>query len=552
MHVLDWFVIFFTQVAIVLYGLWRTRNSADTITFFKAGKSQGWVAVGLSVMATQASAITFLSGPGQAFSEGMGFLQFYFGLPLAMLVIILLFIKVYEVNNVTTAYEFLEMRFGLFTRIFTATLFLLQRGLAAGFTIFAPSLVVSALLGWDIKLTNLLCGLAVILYTTSGGSKAVAETQKLQMAVMMAGLFFSLFLLIYLIYPTYGNIKQIAQAAVATGRTEVLDFSFDLNKKYTLWSGLIGGFFVALAYFGTDQSQVARYIGGKNIREARRGLAMNALLKIPMQALVLLCGVFLFLFYVSHPQPLSFNPKTENELHKMLEKDSINNIKQLLLKRDSLYHSTLRKTLCGNDIAYLTQLHDSLNCQIKNIIEQYMGREKSQDTNFIFLRFVVEYFPVGILGLVISMLFSAAMSSASSELNALASVTCIDFITRIKKRPIKEKNLIALSRWATLFWGAYSITFSMFAGNMGTLIEAVNVLGSLIYGTVLGIFLVGFFTHHVKQGSVLIAAAVSETFILILFIYKIVPFLWFNVIGCILVILISLILGTIQNLIQKN
>ncbi|MCS6980951.1 MAG: sodium:solute symporter [Flavobacteriales bacterium] len=546
MNTFDWFVLFLSQVLVVAYGIWRTRRTKSSLAFLKAGKTQGWFAVGLSVMATQASAITFLSGPGQSFAEGMGFLQFYLGVPLAMLVLIKIFLPVYEKLNITSAYEYLEARFGLAARLFTASLFLLQRGLAAGFTIFAPALVFAALLGWDVRLTSLLCGLAVVAYTVTGGSHAVAETHKLQMGIMLAGLFFSIYLLIHFLVPHTGTFNHLWTAAEATGRLRCLDWQPDFQTKYTLWSGLIGGFFVALSYFGTDQSQVSRYLGGRNLKEARKGLLMNALLKIPMQAIVLLCGVFLYLFYLYHPRPLHFNPVVEKKI--LFSTDPL--IKQRLMAyeraTDSLRSILKSRPFNAELVHRATQVSDSLGKAMRMTLEMALPSAELNDTNYPFLRFVIENFPAGALGLIVSMLFSAAMSSASSELNALATVSCVDFYKRLFKPSAGDSDLLRFGRIITTVWGAYAIAFAMNAGNLGTLIEAVNILGSLVYGTILGVFLTGFFIPRAHQSHVLWAAATAEAVVLYCFLADVMPFLWFNVVSALLVVGLSWLLSWIS------
>lgn len=547
----DWLVLWLTQALIVGYGIFKTRHTRTTLQFMKAGKSQGWLAVGLSVMATQASAITFLSGPGQAFAEGMGFLQFYFGLPLAMLVIIRFFLPAYDRWNITTAYEFLEKRFGLGVRLLTAFLFLTQRGLAAGFTIFAPSLVFSVLLGWDLRITNLLCGSAVILYTVTGGSRAVAETQKLQMAVMMAGLFFALFLLTGLVRPELASLSGLWDVSVATGRMNVINTHLNTTEKYTLWSGLLGGFFVALSYFGTDQSQVARYVGSRNREEARMGLLMNALLKIPMQAVVLYCGVLLYVFYLGHPRPLHFNPRMEEAILRSEDQAVKAAVKRFRLHADTLAAALRSENYAPSAVARASHASDSLQSALRNILVKHWTPEELKDTNYSFLRFAVEHFPVGALGLVISMLFSAAMSSASSELNALATVTCVDFYQRLRKQDLPEAKTLRFGRLATLYWGAYAIAFAMMADRMGTLIEAVNILGSLVYGTILGIFLTGLFLPSVKAREVMTAGCLAQALVLVLFFCDIMSFLWFNVVGSFTVIGAAYCLSRLGRLINR-
>lgn len=542
----DWIVLFLSQLFVVVYGIWRTRRTQSSLVFLKAGQTQGWFAVGLSVMATQASAITFLSGPGQSFAEGMGFLQFYFGLPLAMLVLIKVFLPVYEKLHITSAYEYLEARFGLATRLFTASLFLLQRGLAAGFTIFAPALVFAALLGWDVRLTSLLCGLAVVAYTVTGGSRAVAETHKLQMGIMLAGLFFSLYLLIQFVAPHTGTLTHLWTAAKATGRLHCLDWRPDFQTKYTLWSGLIGGFFVALSYFGTDQSQVSRYVGGRNLKEAQKGLLMNAILKIPMQAIVLLCGVFLYVYYLYHPGPLHFNPVVEKKIFSSPDPLIKQRLEGYERASDSL-RATLKSRPFNTELVHrAAQVSDSLRKAMRKTMEIALSPAELNDTNYPFLRFVIEHFPAGALGLIISMLFSAAMSSASSELNALATVSCVDYYKRFLRPSAGDSELLRFGRLITMAWGAYAIAFAMNAGNLGTLIESVNILGSLVYGTILGVFLTGFFIPQARQSHVLWAAAIAEAGVLYCFFAGVMPFLWFNVVSALLVIGLSWLLSRLS------
>ncbi|MCS6979333.1 MAG: sodium:solute symporter [Flavobacteriales bacterium] len=551
MRLLDWVILWLSQLLIVGYGLYATRGTRTTLAFLKAGKSQGWWAVGLSVMATQASAITFLSGPGQAFAEGMGFLQMYFGLPLAMMVIIGLFIPAYEKWNITTAYEFLEARLGPGVRWLTAGLFLTQRGLAAGFTIFAPALVLSVLLQWDIRTTVALCGSAVVLYTVTGGSRAVAETQKFQMAVMMTGLFFALFLLLQQAFPENSDWVQRGRITAFTGRLKAVDPTLNFSEKYTLWSGLIGGFFLALSYFGTDQSQVARYIGSRNAGEARKGLIMNAILKIPMQAVVLLCGVLLYVYYLGHPRPLNFNSRIEKEIWNSKNSNLNHFVTHYQRVSDSLrwaYWEVLGKP---ESLPLVVRARDSLEKALQSAATSALQGEDVRDTNYIFLRFAVDHFPPGVLGLIVSMLISAAMSSASSELNALAGVTSVDFIQRMSREPFSEKKLLRLSRISTVFWGLYAVAFAMLAGRLGTLIEAVNMLGSLVYGVILGIFLTALSPVRVRGRDVILAALVAESIILFLFFTDKLPFLWLNPLGTLVVVSVSLTLARIFK-IQKS
>jgi len=547
MRLLDWLVLAGTMIFIVVYGIWQSRGSKNISDYLLGNKQTPWFTIALSIMATQASAITFLSAPGQAYTDGMRFVQFYFGLPLAMVVLSITVVPIYHKMNVYTAYEYLEKRFDLNTRTLAAILFLTQRGLAAGFTIFAPSLILSSLLNWDIYITNLLIGSIVVIYTVSGGTTAVSQTQKFQMGVIMAGMLIAGILVVSMLprEVSFGNAMDIAGEM---GRLNVIDLNFDLNSRYNIWSGLIGGFFLALSYFGTDQSQVQRYLTGKSVTQSRMGLLFNGMAKIPMQFLILFIGAMVYVFYFFFQPPVFFN--------KVLLEDArlSNNAEQFSELEDrysQAFFERKQKALdfvkelnsdAGNTSDALTSLKQA-DQELTNIREETITAIKkvdpeadTNDTNYIFLNFVIDHLPVGIVGLLIAVILSASMSSTSSELNALASTTVIDVYKRRFKKEESDTHYLNASRWITVFWGVYAIIFTMFANRLGTLIEAVNVLGSLVYGTILGIFLVAFYFKQIGAKATFIAAIIAELIVVYCFFFTEIPFLWFNVIGCLPVI----------------
>lgn len=543
---LDWTVLALTQLLIVVYGVWKSRQDRDMESYLRS-RTMSWFTVGLSIMATQASAITFLSAPGLAYEEGMRFVQFYFGLPIAMVVLSAFAVPLYYRLNVYTAYEFLEKRFDVRTRTLAAVLFLTQRGLAAGFTIFAPSLILSSLLGWNIYYTNLVIGGIVIIYTVTGGTRAVARTQKTQMAIILAGMFLAAW------YVVKGLPDGVGMGGALTlagklGRLETINWTFDLENRYTIWSGLLGGTFLMLSYFGTDQSQVQRYLGGQSIAQSRMGLLFNGLLKIPMQFAILFVGALVFSFYIFQSPPVFFNKVVAEETRRsevVGDKyvateaafgEAINARKQAALKvlqqpEDAAAVEALRQKQAAVD---------GLRKEAKSIIKQGNDAADTNDTNYIFLSYVFDFLPAGLVGLIISVIFSASMSSTSSELQALASTTVVDVYKRLWKPAATEQDCFEVSRWATVGWGIYAIIFAMFANRLGTLIEAVNILGSLVYGTILGIFMVAFLFKQVGARAVFVSALLSEALILGLFFYSDLPFLWYNVVGCVVVVLASI------------
>jgi len=537
MNGLDWGVLLGTQALILVYGLWSMGHQSGSENYLRARTQSGWM-VGLSIMATQASAITFLSAPGLAYTQGLGFVQFYLGLPLAMILISAFILPKYYRLNVYTAYEFLESRFDGRVRRLAAFLFLTQRGLAAGLTIYAPALILSTVLNWNLIWTNLLTGLVVLAYTLSGGSKAVARTQVLQMGIILMGMGLAAWWMIRGL-PEQWSIKDAWDLAALGGRTEALVWRWNWEDKYSLWTGLLGGGFLMLSYFGTDQSQVQRYLGGQSLEESRRGLALNAVFKLPMQLLILMIGVLMFAFYVIELPPVNFKyPELESVEHRSeaLQRRS------LAMAWQSSPEGALKDSLARVVVVSSHRL-DSIRLASQALRAKAAPQEDFNDTNFIFIRYVLNHLPVGLVGLLISMVFCASMSSTSAELSALSTTTLVDFYTRdaAPKDFIESPKAMVMGRWFTLAWGFYAIGFAMVAQHLGTLIEAVNVLGSLAYGTILGIFLTAFFTQRVGSKSVLLAALVTELLVLFLFWGMEVPYLWLNMVGALAVPILSLV-----------
>ena len=550
MQLIDWIVLGGTLAFIVLYGTYKTRHNKNVTDYLKGGNSSNWWTIGLSVMATQASAITFLSTPGQAFHDGMGFVQFYFGLPIAMIIISMVFIPLYHKLKVFTAYEFLETRFDLKTRTLTAVLFLIQRGLAAGITIFAPAIILSAVLGWDLVTLNIIIGLLVIIYTVSGGTKAVSITQKQQMGVIFAGMFLT-FLIILNYLPLDISFANAIELAGANGKLDILDFSFDFDNRYTFWSGIIGGTFLALSYFGTDQSQVQRYLSGKSVRESQMGLIMNGLLKVPMQFFILLVGVMVFVFYQFNESPLNFNPSAiENVRNSEFSSSLIdleNEKKELdLVIRDQQIHyvktqnNNERKAISEN-ILHLNSIKQDLRDQTKKLIAKANPDAETNDKDYVFIYFILNNLPRGLIGLLLAVILSAAMSSTASELNALASTTAIDLYKR-NVSDKSDKHYVKASKWFTLLWGVIAISIACVANLFDNLIQLVNIIGSIFYGNVLGIFLLAFFIKYVQSTSVFIAALITQFFIIYFWYIDLMPYLWLNLVGCSLVMFIAILI----------
>jgi Na+/proline symporter len=548
MHNLDWFILISTILFIVIYGAIKTRKNRNINSFLKGDNSSNWFTIGVSVMATQASAITFLSTPGQAYNDGMGFLQFYLGLPLAMIIICIVFVPIYHKLKVFTAYEFLEKRFDKKTRTLGAILFLVQRGLAAGITIFAPSIILSSVLEIDLKLLNIIIGLLVIIYTVSGGTKAVNITQKQQMFVIFFGLFFVFFFIINNL-PEQLTTSKILDYAKVSEKMKILDFSFEPNNRYTFWSGITGGLFLALSYFGTDQSQVQRYISGKSVREIRLGLVFNGIFKIPMQFFILLIGVLVFIFFEFNHSPLNFNPQAVDYLEKnhKLDFESLKeDYKTLNLEKDEIQRLFLDEKL--NDPLILNSLQQKemkIRDDVKNLIDENSKIEKN-DKDYVFLHFILNYLPRGLIGLLIAVIICAAMSSTASELNALAATTTIDLYKRNLNVKKSEKHFLKMSKFFTITWGLIAISFASIGNLFENLIQLVNIIGSIFYGTILGIFLVAFFIKKITANSVFWAACISQ--IIIFFIYfKIdISYLWLNFIGAVVTILLSIIFESLK------
>ena len=559
MQLFDWIVLIVTLLFIVGYGSWKTKGSKNVEDFILGNNETPWYTVGLSVMATQASAITFLSTPGQAYHDGMGFIQFYFGLPIAMIVICVTFIPLYHKNKVFTAYEFLEKRFDLKTRSLAAILFLVQRGLGTGLTIYAPAIILSALLGWNLTMMNIIIGVLVIIYTFSGGTKAVNVTQKQQMFVIMSGMFITFFLILHYL-PNDMTFTSALHIAGANDKMNIVDFSFNPEEKYTFWSGITGGFFLALAYFGTDQSQVGRYLSGKSVRESQMGLIMNGLLKVPMQFFILLTGVMVFVFFQFNPVPLNFNPNNKIVIEKSAYKEEYHALEKKLsnLSEDKkvinlLYIDQLNQDfdnpILRKELVTISNKEKDLRDRAKEIISKADSNSETNDKDYVFFHFILHYLPKGLIGLLLAVILSAAMSSTASGLNALASTTAIDIYKRNLKTEKSEKHYLNATKFFTLFWGIIAILFACVGTLFENLIQLVNIIGSIFYGTVLGIFLVGFYLRRVKAKAMFFSAIISQITIFIIYYFMIaiypsgqekLGYLWLNFIGAILTIALAL------------
>ncbi|QIH40046.1 sodium:solute symporter [Flavobacterium sp. Sr18] len=561
MQLFDWIILIFTLLFIVIYGAWKTKGSKNVEDFILGSNETPWHVVGLSVMATQASAITFLSTPGQAYHDGMGFVQFYFGLPIAMVVICVTFIPLYHKYKVYTAYEYLEKRFDLKTRSLAAILFLFQRGLGTGLTIYAPAIILSAILGWNLTYMNIIIGVLVIIYTFSGGTKAVNVTQKQQMFVIMSGMFITFFLILHYL-PNDMTFTSALHIAGANDKMNIVNFSFDPEEKYTFWSGITGGFFLALAYFGTDQSQVGRYLSGKSVRESQMGLIMNGLLKVPMQFFILLTGVMVFVFFQFNPVPLNFNPNNKAMIEKSAYKGEYNALEQKLedLSEDKkvinlLYIDQLNQDydnpILRKELVALSNKEKDLRDRAKEIILKADSNSETNDKDYVFFHFILNYLPRGLIGLLLAVIISAAMSSTASGLNALASTTAIDIYKRNLKEEKSERHYLYATKFFTLLWGIIAILFACIGTLFENLIQLVNIIGSIFYGTVLGIFLVGFYIQKVQSKAIFYSAVISQLTIFIIYYYAIhiypsgeekLGYLWLNFIGAMLTIVISLLL----------
>lgn len=544
-----------TLLGIVLYGVWKSGRSHNVDQYLMGGRTLRWYHVGLSVMATQASAITFLSAPGQAYSDGMRFVQFYFGLPLAMIVLCITFVPIFHRLKVFTAYEYLEQRFDLKTRVITSILFLVQRGLSTGITIYAPSIILSTILDINIVYTTLFIGGLVIFYTVYGGTKAVAYTQLLQMTIIFLGMFFAGVLVVHLL-PNGVGFSHAVKLGGKLGRMNVIDWKFDPNNRYNIWSGLIGGFFLQLAYFGTDQSQVGRYLTGSSVGQSRLGLLMNGLVKIPMQFLILLIGVLVFSFYLFNQPPMFFNRYEVNQVKKSpyaaqynrlesdytdafnVRKQKTNDLVAALNSKNELLTAAAKSALKTADNRVLAIRNQGIKLMKKNNKDA-----NGDDTNYVFLMFVTHYLPRGLIGLLIAIIFLASMGSTASALSSLGSTSAVDIYKRIINPTASEKNYLNASRLATVFWGLVCVGMALYASKVGNLLEYVNQLGSYIYGTMLGVFVVAFYLKKIRGTAVFIAAIISEITIIALGLLNVVAYLWLNLIGCALVILIAVIIN---------
>jgi SSS family solute:Na+ symporter len=554
MSALDWVVLFGTLGVIVVYGLWKTRGPSDMAGYLHGGYRDRWLTIGLSVMATQASAITFLSMPGQGYEDGMRFVQFYFGLPIAMVVLSVAFVPRFYRLRVLTAYEYLEGRFDLKTRQLAAFLFLLQRGLSAGITIYAPAIVLSKVLGWSLNLTCLAIGALVILYTVAGGTRAVGQTQKHQMVVMLGGMVVAFLVIVHRLPPdlSFGHALTIAGTF---GKMNVVDPSLNLSNRYTLWSGLAGGCFLAMAYFGTDQSQVQRYLSARSITESRLGLLFNGLLKVPMQFLILMVGVMVFVFYQFNPPPLFFN-ETElarlertphaAELHRLesehrlafaAQRGAVEELSGALRGGDSTAVAAAKTRVRG-----AAARSEDLRRQTRALITGSLRRPEPNDADYVFLTFVMANLPRGLIGLLLAVILCAAMSSTAGELTALGGCTVVDFYRRSLRPNASDAHYLRVAKICTGGWGVLAVIFAASAALLDNLIQAVNLLGSLFYGTILGIFLVAFFLRRVRATPVFVAALLSEGLVVIAWRATSIGFLWFNLIGCAAVVVLSLAL----------
>jgi len=566
MSFIDWIVLAVTLLIIIGYGLYKSRTTKNLDGYFLSNRSMPWYLILLSIMGTQASAITFLSAPGQAYTDGMRFVQYYFGLPLAMVVLCITFVPVFHRLKIYTAYEYLEERFDLKTRTLTSFLFLLQRGLSTGISIYAPSIILSSLLGWNIYWTNIFMGGLLIIYTVTGGAKAVAYTQQLQLIIIFAGMFLAAYMVVHLLPEGVGFVDAL-KVSGKLGKLNVItsgngEKGFNWSDRYNIWSGLIGGFFLALSYFGTDQSQVGRYLTAKNVAESKTGLLMNGIVKVPMQFLILLIGALIFTFYQFNQAPIFFNQAQVNKLAASPKKDTLKAMEQqynlLSVKKKELSTTFVQEEKNGGASASTVQELRNVNAEsekirtgLKDVLKKEVGGDAS-DTNYIFIRFVVDYLPKGLVGLLIAVIFLASWGSIAAALNSLASSTVVDIHKKFINTSCTEMKDYSISRYYSLAWGIFCIVIAQFANNMGSLIEAVNVLGSLFYGVILGIFLVAFYCKSVKGNAVFASALIVELAIILLFWKSNIGFLWLNLIGALGVVAVALIIHATFNLLKLS
>lgn len=527
----DWIVLVVTLTCIIMYGVYKSRSTKNLDGYFLSNRDMPWYLVLLSIMGTQASAITFISAPGQAYTDGMRFVQYYFGLPLAMIVICIVFVPVFNNLKVYTAYEFLEKRFDLKARTLTSFLFQISRGLSTGISIYAPSLILSSLLGWNIYYTNIIMGGMLIIYTVSGGARAVAHTQKLQLIIVIIGMGIAAYMMVRLMPDNIGFLESL-HIGGKNGKMNIITSGnttngFDWKDKYNIWSGIIGGFFLALSYFGTDQSQVGRYLTAKNNRQGKLGLLLNGIVKVPMQFLILLVGVLVFSFYQYHKAPVYFNETQANRAKETVYKNDLINLEkqyELVDATDNIQKEKIKK-------------------EYKAVLAQALPHEDLNDTNYIFLHFVIDYLPKGLVGLLIAVIFLAAWGSIAAALNALSSCTVVDIHKRFINKNLTEQQDYRVSKFYTFCWGIFCILVAQFASNLGnSLIETVNILGSLFYGVILGIFLIAFWFKQIKANALFYAALIAEVFVILIYVSDKISFLWLNAIGALLVIMFGYIL----------
>ena len=568
MQLFDWIILIATLLFIVIYGVWKTNGSKNVQDYILGSNETPWHIVGLSVMATQASAITFLSTPGQAYHDGMGFVQFYFGLPIAMVIVSLTFIPIYHKYKVYTAYEYLGKRFDTRTRSLAAFLFLFQRGLGTGLTIYAPAIILSGLLGWNINYLNIIIGLLVIVYTVTGGTKAVNVTQKQQMFIILLGMLITFFWILYYL-PNDMSFSNAMHIAGANDKMNIVNFSFDPEEKYTFWSGITGGFFLALAYFGTDQSQVGRYLSGKTVKESQMGLIMNGILKVPMQFFILITGVLVFVFFQFNPVPLNFNPNNKISVENSPYKSEYNLLEKKLelISEDKkvinlLYMEQLNQDydnpILRKEMIALSDKEKDLRDRAKELISKANKNNETNDKDYVFFHFILNYLPKGLIGLLLAVIISAAMSSTASGLNALASTTTIDIYKRNLVEEKSDQHYLRASKIFTLFWGIVAILFACIGTLFENLIQLVNIIGSIFYGTVLGIFLVGVYSKRIQSDAIFYSAVFSQITIFIIYYFAIyiypsgeekLGYLWLNFIGALLTMILSWLL---ERLVFKN
>ena len=564
-QITDWIVLIVTLLSVISYGIYKSRTSKNLEGYFLGNRQMPWYVVLLSIMGTQASAITFLTAPGQAYTDGMRFVQYYFGLPLAMIVVCITFVPLFHKLKIYTAYQFLETRFDLKTRTLTSFLFLISRGLSTGISIFAPSLILHSMLGWDIYATNIFMGGLLIIYTVTGGAKAVAYTQQIQFVIIYVAMFIAGWYAVKSLPDGVGFIDAL-QVAGKSGKMNVITTGvtkngFDWNDRYNIWSGVIGGFFLALSYFGTDQSQVGRYLTAKDTKESRLGLLMNGFIKVPLQFLILLIGCLVFAFYTYYKAPAFFNRAQEEVVLRSnyagtysaatVQYDLLQETKRTAVQEFTiaLKEKNNEKIDKGRDqLLTIEKESGQLRKEIKAIISKASPGADTNDTNYIFLRFVGDVLPTGLVGLIIAIIFLASWGSIAAALNSLASCTMIDFHQKFSTKILTPAQEYKWGKLYTLFWGIFCIFIAFFAYNLGnSLIEAVNILGSWFYGTILGIFLVAFYIKKVKANAVFSAALISEAIVIGVYFLKIISFLWLNVIGAVAVVLLSLVLQFLLN-----